>query len=597
MDAAKSATRANPKPINVFYVWYTELCRRLNCNPAPAVKPAKPKCQTILEFVADRLKVEEWNPIVNALRNDTSLHVLSIKSRVGPCQFMHDIDTEEKARHMKRRFGSLWTAYVLRILLKSISTSLRNTQVLTCLELDGLPMFGQYLEPLLQALKKNKTVKHLSFANCLIYDAGCQLVCTYLKFTPNIEVVNLSGCGLAAESGQHLAKLIKYQQINRYCESWHNSLRYENPQSGTMRGIKRITINCNSDFGDEGFTYILEELEDDLWIKALDLQRCNISENIAAKILDVIQYNRSLEIVDLRQNDLLYISTIEKILQLLRDKQQFGYQPEFQWCNTAMSLTWNSVHESTSKFSIATNIHKTKSAPVKTSLKTSTFNIDQALRKSKTVDNVQKKMDRSSELKVLELNSKLQLEIHKRKEIEKRNEELKKKLELIQGTVKMKQDETNGVKRTLKVVMDTVEKKGNHRVKKDIRENTALPQKDRSSKEKNGVKLLNGMKNGLNKEALANGHKNGFKNGFSSKILDSACKIFESLLKKEPVDESKEEEELHDYFPSENQTRNNEIDVESDISSGSQMSLYQFMEELKHAEGSKKYAMKENHKR
>lgn len=71
-----------------------------------------------------------------------------------------------------------------------------------------------------------------------------------------------------------------------------------------MRGIKRITLNCNQDFGDEAFECSLSELEDDLWIRAIDLQKCGITDNIAMKIIDTLHYNRSLEILDLRQNDL-----------------------------------------------------------------------------------------------------------------------------------------------------------------------------------------------------------------------------------------------------------------------------------------------------
>ncbi|KAJ8928572.1 hypothetical protein NQ314_018857 [Rhamnusium bicolor] len=489
MDTSKSSVRTNLKPINVFYVWYTELCRRINCTPAPVVKPAKPKCQTILEFVADRLKVEEWNPIINALRHDTSLHVINIKSRINKCQFLHEVDTEEKAKHMKRRFGSLWTSYILRQLMKSLSTSVRNTEVLTCLELDGLPMFSDYLEPLLQALKKNKTIKSLSFANCTIKDIGCQLICTYLRFTPNVEIINLSGCDLSGESGDHLAKLIKYQQINRYCESWHNSLRYENPLSGVMRGIKRITINCNPNFGDDGFNFILGELEDDLWIKAVDLQKCGITENLAGKIIDTVEYNRSLEIVDLRQNEMLNISTIERVLQLLRDKQQFGFQPEYQWCNTALTLTWNSVRDTQSKFSVGTSsIHKSKSAPMKNVSKGSNFTNEQVIRKSKTVDNIQRKsgkiiLSKTNYIdteKVLELNTKLKEEIQKRKEIEKRNEELEHELEEIKSAdkIEMQNARQNISKNYLQIVKSIgIKPKAHSSVENNIKQETCVKEK------------------------------------------------------------------------------------------------------------------------
>ncbi|XP_018567557.1 protein Cep78 homolog [Anoplophora glabripennis] len=620
MDASKSSVRTNPKPINVFYVWYTELCRRINCTPAPAVKPAKPKCQTVLDFVADRLRLEEWNPIISALRHDTSLHVIQIKSRIGNCQFLQDIDTEEKARHMKRRFGLLWTAYILKQLTKSLSISLRHTEVLTVLELDGLPMFSDYLEPLLQALKKNKTIKSLSFANCPIKDVGCQLVCAYLRFTPNVEVINLSGCGLTVKSGEQLAKLIKYQQINRYCESWHNSLRYEDPMSGVMRGIKRITINCNPDLGDNGFNYILDELEDDLWIKALDVQRCGITENISSKTINVVEYNKSLEIVDLRQNDMMCISTVNRILQLLREKQ-FGHPPEYQWGNTAVSLTWNSLHDSSSKFSFAVNnLYKTKSAPMGNLSKNSTSTFVQPVRKSKTVQNVTKMTDKEknqlneNERKVLELNSRLEAEIQKRKEIEKRNEVLEHKLEEIQSATK-----TDEKSSTLKTIISAIGIKA----KKSISAAGDVKKKTKQDKCKTANSKKNGYCNKNEQECIgkANGYKNGvacngvlniYKNGYSSKVVNDAYKILETLVNSgSKVEDDKDDQNMLSCYINDAESCRTytceKKDVSNDVSD-SQVSLINYMEELKLANSAisstnrnatcnSKYFIKENQKR
>lgn len=617
MDTTKSVVRSNPKPVNVFYVWYTELCRRLNCTPTPVVKPAKPKCQTVLDFVADRLKVEEWHPIINALKHDTSLHVISIRSRLRNCQFLHDIDTEEKAKHMKRRFGSLWTAYILRQLLKSISTSLRSTGVLTCLELDGIPIFTSYLEPLLQALKKNKTVKTLSFANSNIGNNGCQLVCAHLRFTPNVEVLNVTACDLTSECGEHIAKLIKYQQINRYCESWHNSLRYENPQTLSMRGIKRISLNCNPDFGDDGFGFILSELEDDLWIKALDLQKCGLTNNISDRVIDALKYNRSLEILDLRQNELLDISIIEKVLHILRDRQILGCEPEFQWCNTAVSLTLNSVSDFVSKTSItSTLLHKTKSAPIKN---ISTKHSEQTLRKSKTVDNVQRKHgvnfdNGENEKKVIELNTKLKSEIQKRKQIEKRNEELKQKLDKMKTSGKLTENKflktvvSNFIPECKREQINKVKvSKANTPNTKKYTCKAAKPLKDELETDMNRKCP---EKNAFGPPVHCNGVTNGYSNGFSSKIINSACKIFESLLRKEPlIDQDSENEDLVEYLTTDRASthtlvENNDVD-QSDEFSVSQMSLLEYMDELKNGFSysvskpycNSKYIIKENQKR
>lgn len=102
-----------------------------------------------------------------------------------------------------------------------------------------------------------------------------------------------------------------------------------------MAGIRRITINNNPKIGDDGLELILNELIDDLWIKAIDMQRCGITEAKAEKIFDTLEYNKSLEVVDLRNNNLDH-ETVSRILQILKTKQ--SEDPHFQWCQTTTSL-------------------------------------------------------------------------------------------------------------------------------------------------------------------------------------------------------------------------------------------------------------------
>lgn len=324
------------KALNVFYVWYSELCRRQNTNPICAIRSQFNHHEHVLDFNSDRIKIEDWQPIINALRLDTSLHVISIHSRLVTQKFLDEADNEDKVKKIKKWFGAICTRYILKGLLKAIGYSLKHTEVLNCLELDGLRICGDYLELILKAIVINKSLKYLSFKGCPVEDEGCFEICNALHTLPNIENINLSGCGLGVKSAESISKLIKYQQINRYCESWHSSLRYADPEVNNMAGIKRITINNNPKMGDEGLDYILNELVDDLWIKAIDMQRCNISENISAKIIDTIDYSRSLEIFDFRNNSLTPAS-LERILELLKNKQN-DCNTDYQWCYTSTTL-------------------------------------------------------------------------------------------------------------------------------------------------------------------------------------------------------------------------------------------------------------------
>ncbi|GLV42425.1 uncharacterized protein CBL_03162 [Carabus blaptoides fortunei] len=336
------------KPADVFYVWYSELCRRQNTSPICAIRSPYNKNNQVLRFLADRIKVEDWQPIINAIGLDTSLHVISIQRRLYAQEFIANADTEEKVKKIKKWFGAICTQYVMKNLGKALASCLKRSKVISCLELSGLHITAEFLRTICLALAHNTSLKFLSFHNCQLGDEGCYDICTMLRTVLNIEMIDLSGCALSPKSGEHLAKLIRYQQINRYCQSWHSSLRYEEPVVNNMAGLKRICINNNPNFGDVGLDLILNELMDDLWIKALDMQRCNITENMANRIVDVIQYSKSLQVADFRHNS-LSVGTSERIFEILKSKQvDSEANTEYSWCYTTTSIAGETCTTSSS---------------------------------------------------------------------------------------------------------------------------------------------------------------------------------------------------------------------------------------------------------
>lgn len=215
MTIETPSSPARPKPTNVFYVWYSELCRRQNTNPVSAIRPNHLKNEQILDFVADRIKIEDWAPFLNALKLDTSLHAIAIHSRMEKQKIIEEADTEDKVKRLKKWYGCICTRYVLRSLIRSLCNCLKNTSVLSYLELEGLLISGEYLQMVLKGLNLNKTLKYISFKNCPIEDEGCFEICETLHSLPNIEIVDLSSCNLTKKSGEYIGKLIKFQQINR----------------------------------------------------------------------------------------------------------------------------------------------------------------------------------------------------------------------------------------------------------------------------------------------------------------------------------------------------------------------------------------------
>ncbi|XP_045470121.1 protein Cep78 homolog [Harmonia axyridis] len=577
-----SVMTANTKPNNVFHIWYPELCRRLNSSSPAVVRPLNPKCTTVLDFVADRLKMEDWSPLLNALRHDTSLHVINIRSRMSNCQFLHEVDTEDKARRMRRKYGALWTDYILNSLVRALSFSMKKTQVLTCLELDGLPMFSHYLDGLLKALVENRTLKNFSLTNCSIEDAGCRSVCLCLQLLPNVEWLNLTRCDLSSVSGMYIAKLIKFQQLNRYTTSWHKSLRYSEPDSDKMCGIRRVTLNANLKLGDAGLSYILNELEDDLWIKALDVQKCGITEEISNRILDILQYNRSLKIADFRQNEELHPCTLEKILEILKEKEQDDDgENSFQWCNSVLSLCPSTLN-TTSR----TSCYERNKTVILPSKKCNVAG--KTVNRSKTSIDIVRNGKNGYCDSTIPRKKLIEVKIMETFNIDKADSEYSgvnvKKTEVevcnsVPRTKNSKIHRQNKINHT-SITNSIVKTFGKLQISKDHKDAPNNSPADSPIRKKdnlihlNGIKI-NGLINGLKKEEPKEEPED------EAQPLKSASCLFEEMMVKAPTEEVSEDAAclLSPYLSAEEKC----VLEKSDVSE-SQVSLFDFMQDLKGGE-------------
>uniref|UniRef100_A0A8D3CXA9 Centrosomal protein of 78 kDa n=1 Tax=Scophthalmus maximus TaxID=52904 RepID=A0A8D3CXA9_SCOMX len=115
-----------------------------------------------------------------------------------------------------------------------------------------------------------------------------------------------------------MANIIKHQGMQRHGTAWAESLRYRQPHFEAMGGLRRITLNCNTLIGDRGAAALALELAEDLWVKAVDLQRCGLSSEGARRLLEALKTNSTLCVLDIRNNPLvdkvLIKTVIEKVL-------------------------------------------------------------------------------------------------------------------------------------------------------------------------------------------------------------------------------------------------------------------------------------------
>ncbi|XP_074850835.1 centrosomal protein of 78 kDa isoform X4 [Carettochelys insculpta] len=309
-----------------FYSHYEFLCAVQGSVPLKFVKAHVN--QGILELNADRLKAADWTPLVTAIRHNKTLTSIVIRSFHQ--QGLGEIGNEKYKTYFKRRIPAIRSKDMTSQLCKAIRSCLNISSSLKNLELEGLLLRERDLIFLTKGLAKTSCLESLSLAHCPIGDGGLETICQSVKNSANIKSVNFTGCNLTWRGAEHLANVLKHQAMKRHGEAWAESLRYRRPDLDCMAGLRRITLNCNTLVGDRGARAFAECLGEDLWLKALDMQQCGISNDGAKSLLDAFQNNTTLEILDVRKNPLIDPSLMKKIIERVLMNGNSA-NSEYQW--------------------------------------------------------------------------------------------------------------------------------------------------------------------------------------------------------------------------------------------------------------------------
>lgn len=210
------------------------------------------------------------------------------------------------------------TLYVVRTIASAVCDVLTNTEALVCLELENVLFDEQSLDALISGVSVNQTLQHFSLAYSRMGDNACLALCRVLRDKPNMRSVNLSGCCLSPASGLHgLADLIKKQQMKRHEECWAHSLRVRSPNPDLMQGLRRLTLNDNAELRDEGVADLLESLKDDMYVKALDIQNCGLTDRGAQLALSTLMVNDAIVVLDIRKNASISSAALETVMTQL----------------------------------------------------------------------------------------------------------------------------------------------------------------------------------------------------------------------------------------------------------------------------------------
>ncbi|XP_040113762.1 centrosomal protein of 78 kDa isoform X3 [Oryx dammah] len=308
-----------------FFSHYEYLCALQDSVPLPAVRACLR--EGVLDFNADRLRMADWTPLLSTLKNDKDLPLICIKSFFQP--WLGET-ASDRNKVYRSRVPAIRNKDVTFQLCKALKCCLSASGALRNLELNGLVLRERDLTMLTKGLNKSATLVHLSLANCPIGDGGLEIVCQGIKNSVTLKTVNFTGCNLTWQGADHMAKILKYQTIRRHEETWAESLRYRRPDLDCMAGLRRITLNCNTLIGDLGASGFAESLSEDLWLRALDLQQCGLTNEGANALLKALETNRTLVILDIRKNPLVDHSVMKAIIKKVLQNGRSA-KSEYQW--------------------------------------------------------------------------------------------------------------------------------------------------------------------------------------------------------------------------------------------------------------------------
>ncbi|KAJ8380888.1 hypothetical protein SKAU_G00016660 [Synaphobranchus kaupii] len=308
-----------------FGTYYDYACTAQDMIPIPAVKANL--SQGVLDFNGDRIRLADWTPILNSLAINKQLHSVVIRSCYQP-----GLGEPERSRvYNRKKIPAFRSKDMTFRLCKAIRDCLSVSPCLQTLRLHGLPLRERDLIALTKGLAKSSTLENLSLAYCPIADEGLQTICQSVKYSTSIKTVDFTGCNLTWQGAEHMANIIKHQATRRRSDVWAESLRYRKPDLEHMGGIRRITLNCNTLIGDQGAAALSHELAEDLWVKAVDLQKCGLSNEGAQALLEALSTNATLTVLDLRRNPLVDNNLVKTVIEKVLMNNSKGNSAEYCW--------------------------------------------------------------------------------------------------------------------------------------------------------------------------------------------------------------------------------------------------------------------------
>lgn len=282
---------------------YQTACAAIGLAPKSLI--VKGLEQNFLHVKIEKIQPEDWKPIIKLLENNSSLVDITF-----------ELSVLKKCAYVKKSTKPSFSLAVQTLLFKSLSSCLTCSASLRRLSIINIALKKPLFDELCRGLARNQSLEYLCLNGSILGQKSLNLIFPIIRKSI-ITHLDFTQCKLNEKSCSLIGSIIKSQVLERHTETWKHTLRYNNPDVSAVSGVKRITLNGNP-IGDEGCEIICTSLQDDYWIKAIDLQQCDMTDEGAKMFLVMLEENSALCVLDLRLNKNIKDKTIiEKIDQLL----------------------------------------------------------------------------------------------------------------------------------------------------------------------------------------------------------------------------------------------------------------------------------------
>ncbi|XP_054720006.1 centrosomal protein of 78 kDa-like [Uloborus diversus] len=312
-----------------FFARYSIFCLASKVCPLKSVK--KFLNGTELSCAVEAIRPEHWGFLLTALCVDNTLTKVHFYSCL-PLHTEDKVNSKKKKRKSNRGFPTPYgrTSENISNICQSLAGLLQSSSKLQAIQLENLPIQLQDAVNLSQGLKLS-AVKEVSFVGCLFAAKAVKTICSSLHSTP-VEWINFNSCRLNPEDLLALNDLLLAHKNRRSSEIFKATLRYQTADFDSFVGLKRISLGDNA-ITDQGVSKLVESLEDDHWIQALDLYKCGISNEGGRLLLELCKRQSVIQLIDLR------FSNIDEML-LRRIGQQLHLNSAGKQNKYKMLQTW-----------------------------------------------------------------------------------------------------------------------------------------------------------------------------------------------------------------------------------------------------------------